>query len=64
MEPTKPRCKLTGTDGNIFALGARASATLKKAGKATQVPEMLHRICQSHSYAEALSVIADYVDVY
>jgi hypothetical protein len=61
-EQKKPRCKLTNTNGNIFALGARAGAALKKAGLQDKVTEMQHRIIRSHSYAEALGVIADYVD--
>ena len=60
----KPRCKLTGTDGNIFALGARAGETLRRYGKENKVEEMQHRICQSKSYDEALQVITEYVDVY
>jgi hypothetical protein len=59
----KPKCKLTGTDGNIFALGARAGQALRTAGKDAQVKDMQHRICQSHSYHEALAVIAEYVEV-
>jgi len=30
---TKPKCKLTGTDGNIFALVGKASRTLKNVGQ-------------------------------
>jgi hypothetical protein len=55
---TKPRCQLTGTDGNIFALGAKAGAGLHE-----QILDMQHRICTSKSYDEALRVIMDYVDV-
>lgn len=58
----KPKCKLTGTDGNIFALGARAGAALKKAGHEEQVAAMQHRIVNSHSYDAALRVIMDYGD--
>jgi hypothetical protein len=61
---TKPRCKLSGTDGNIFALGARAGQALRKAGQdADVIQEMQHRILQSHSYDEALAVIAEYVEI-
>ena len=68
MEPqettdSKPRCQLTGTDGNIFALGARAGATLRKHGHDDQAKQMYRRICQSKSYDEALQVIAEYVDI-
>jgi hypothetical protein len=60
----KPRCQLTGTDGNIFALGARAGAALKKAGLKVQAEEMYHKISQSKSYGEALVVISEYVHAY
>lgn len=62
--PPKPRCKLSNTDGNIFALGARASQALKHAGLADQVADMQHRILRSTSYDEAIRVIMDYVDVH
>jgi hypothetical protein len=59
----KPTCKLSGTDGNIFALGARASRVLRTAGQEAEAKEMQHRIIQSRSYDEALAVIAEYVEV-
>jgi hypothetical protein len=30
----KPRCRLIGTDGNVFALSRRVTQALKKAGQA------------------------------
>jgi hypothetical protein len=59
----KPKCKLTETDGNIFALGARASRALRKAGQVAEAKAMQSRIIQSRSYEEALAMIADYVEI-
>lgn len=63
-EPKKPACKLSETDGNIFALGARAGNALKKAGQEEKVAEMQHKILRAQSYHEAIQVIMEYVDVY
>jgi hypothetical protein len=63
MFATKPKCKLSGTDGNIFALGARASRALRTAGQAAEAKEMQRRIIESRSYDEALAVIAEYVEI-
>ena len=62
-ETKKPKCKLTGTDGNIFALVGKASATLKKAGLRDEAKEMAEKVFASHSYGEALNIIGDYVEV-
>jgi hypothetical protein len=59
----KPKCKLIGTDGNIFALAGIASKTLRKAGQADKVSEMTAKIMDSSSHDEALNIIMDYVDV-
>ena len=59
----KPKCKLTGTDGNVFALAARVSQALKKAGQADKAKEFRDRLFQSHSYDEALALMQEYVEV-
>lgn len=63
-ETRKPKCKLSGTDGNVFALMGLVARTLKKAGLAEQVPEMRKKVAASGSYTEALGVLASYVEVY
>ena len=60
----KPRCKLVGTDGNIFALAGRASAALRKARQGEKVEEMREKFLQAQSYDEALRVLMEYVDAY
>ncbi len=59
----KPECKLTGTDGNIFALMGKASRTLKEAGQREKATGMCEAVTKAGSYHEALAVICNYVDV-
>ena len=59
----KPDCPLIGQDGNIFNLMGIASRTLKENGMATQAKEMCGRITSSGSYAEALNIIGEYVNI-
>ena len=58
----KPRCQLTGTDGNVFALAGRVSQTLKKAGMPDKAKEFTGRVFACGSYDEALSLMCEYVD--
>lgn len=59
----KPICKLTGTDGNVFALMGLVARTLRRNGQADMVREMSRRTCSCHSYGEALRILGDYVDI-
>ncbi len=59
----KPKCKLTGQDGNIFNLVGIAKRALEKADMKEQTKEMTDRIFKSHSYDEALCIIMEYVEV-
>lgn len=59
----KPKCKLTGTDGNVFALAGIVGEVLRKAGLAEKAKEFSSKLFQCHSYDEALCLISDYVDV-
>ena len=60
----KPDCKLVGENGNIFNLMGKASKTLKSIGMKDLANEMIQRVTSSHSYDEALVIIAEYVNVY
>lgn len=62
-EKKKPICRLIGEDGNIFHLAGCAARALRDAGLSEQSKEMIHKITTSKSYSEALSVIAEYVEV-
>jgi hypothetical protein len=60
----KPKCRLTGEDGNIFNLMGIVSRTLKEAGEPEKADEMIKRITSdAKSYDEALGILMEYVDV-
>lgn len=59
----RPQCKLIGEDGNIFNLTGIARRTLKSAGFREKADEMTERVTKSKSYAEALAIISEYVEV-
>ena len=59
----KPKCKLTSTDGNVFALGGKVSAALKKAGQPDKAKEFTEKLFGCGSYGEALQLIMEYVEV-
>jgi hypothetical protein len=60
----KPRCKLTGTDGNVFALAARVATALQNAHQPEKAAEMKAKLLhECHSYDEALRLFMAYVDV-
>ena len=58
----KPRVKLVGTDGNIFAILGRCKQALKNAGQPEQAEEMMQRVFKATSYDEALGICQEYVD--
>ncbi len=59
----KPKCKLTGADGNIFNLIGLARKALREAGQRDKGEEMTNRVYEAKSYDEALKTIMEYVDV-
>ena len=64
MNRTKPEVKLTGTDGNVFALGGKVSRALKKAGQPEQAKEFLDKLSQCESYSDALVLMGNYVKIW
>ena len=58
----RPKMKLLGEDGNIFAIMGRASLLLKNAGQSDTAKEMCDRVTASQSYSEALSIVSEYVE--
>lgn len=60
---TKPKCKLTGADGNIFNLIGLARAVLRTECQDDEAQEMTKRVFRSHSYDEALAIIGEYVEI-
>ena len=59
--PQRPKMKLVGMDGNIFAILGRASRLLKENGQPQQAKEMSSRVYQSGDYYKALNIISEYV---
>jgi hypothetical protein len=60
---SKPKCKLVGTDGNIFALAGKVSQTLKKAGLKEEAKKMTNEVFACKSYEDALCTLGTYVDI-
>ncbi len=63
MENKKPKCKLIGTDGSVFALLGKASRALKDAGLKEQATKMANEVMAAGSYDEALQIMMRYVEV-
>jgi hypothetical protein len=62
LPPHRPKMKLVGQDGNIFAVLGRASRLLKENGQPDQAKEMCDRVYQSGDYYKALNIISEYVE--
>lgn len=60
---SKPTCKLVGTNGNVFALAAQVTKSLKKADLFEQVKEFNQKLWKCGSYDEALALMCEYVEV-
>lgn len=59
----KPKCPMIGTDGNVFALIGLTQMSLKAVGEEEQAKEVVNRVTNCGSYAEALIIMQEYVDV-
>jgi len=59
----KPKCKLIGTDGNVFALAGLVVQCLKRAGSTEKATEFANRLIECESYNEALVLMQEYVEV-
>jgi hypothetical protein len=59
----KPAVRLTGTDGNVFAIIGTVSKTLKRAGLATEAKEFTEKAFSSESYDAVLRLAMTYCDV-
>ena len=63
-DPTRPRVRLVGQNGNIFNLVSIAGLALKQVGLINERAEMQKRVMGAGSYDEALQIIMEYVDAY
>ena len=59
----KIRVKLTGTDGNIFALMGTVRRALIAHGQRAAATAMCAEVCRAGSYDEALGILSTYVEV-
>jgi len=59
----KPKCKLSGQDGNVFNLIGLASRALRTAKLHDEAKEMSEKCFSAGSYDGVLSIICEYVDV-
>ena len=55
--------KLTGTDGNIFAIIGRVREALRRNGRSDLIKDFTDYITSSSSYEEALCRVMEYVVV-
>lgn len=63
MEYKKPTVKLTGTDGNAFALVAKVSTALRNAGAGQKVISDFQNEAMSGDYSNLLFTCGKYVNV-
>jgi len=59
----KPRCKLVGTDGNVFSIIGKVRDSLRNAGLRDKADEFSSNAMKQHSYDDVLSLCFEYVDV-
>ena len=63
MKTAKPKCKLVGTDGNVFALAGKVSRALKQAGQSDKAKELQKKLFQCDSYGRAIVLMSEYVEI-
>jgi hypothetical protein len=59
----KPVCKLSGVDGNVFAVIGIVVRVLERAKQVEKAKEFKKRAWESGSYDDVLALCFDYVDV-
>jgi len=62
--PNRPRCRLVGTDGNVFAIIGAVKRALRDAGQHEAASDFVQRAFRSKSYDEVLALLVEYVDPY
>lgn len=59
-----PTCRLSGTDGNVFAIIGTVSRALKKAGQHAEAEEFKQRATSGeYDYHGVIGLAFEYVDV-
>lgn len=59
----RPPCRLTGTDGNVFAIIGMVRQALRDAGQPERAAEFVHRAFAAGSYDAVLRLCFEYVEV-
>ena len=59
----KPVCKLTGTNGNVFAIISTVAITLRKNKMTTEAKEWETRAFAAEGYPSVLRMATEYVEV-
>lgn len=59
----KPKCKLTGIDGNVFSITSTVSRCLTRNGLNDLAKEFKGRTFNAGSYDEVLQICMEYVEV-
>jgi len=59
----KPKCKLIGTNGNVFMIVGAVSLALKNAGQREKASEFVAKAMAYGSYDAVLALCFEYVDV-
>jgi len=62
-ELAKPKVKLIGEDGNVFAIIGRVKEALRRAGQKDKAKEFVERATSAESYNEVLVMLEEYVEV-
>lgn len=60
----KPKVKLIGTDGNVFALLGKCTQALEGAGMPDKAKSLQEEVFNAKSYDEALRLFMKYCYVY
>jgi hypothetical protein len=63
-ERRRPRCRLVGEDGNVFAIIGRVLRDLQDVGEAEAAKDFVARAFRSRSYEEVLALCAECVEVF
>lgn len=63
-ETRKPKCKLVGTDGNVFAIIGRVSQALREDKQPDRAKQWSSEAMKQDSYDAVLQLLHSYVEAY
>jgi len=62
--PNRPRCRLVGKDGNVFAIIAAVKQALRDAGQHEAASAFVQQAFRCKSYDHVLALLVEYVEPY